>query len=244
MYIARHEIDKLNPWAKLPAKPPFILDDDKRAIAEYDRDQRTGSDNQVHSEIPPNPFVGSPFKAKILILTKAPTWDENNIREFQDNAEYAEQMRQNLTFANRESDYPFYFINPAFEGTAGYEWWYPKLRELIEACDARTDGCGRECVAQGLFTIAYFPYHIQDYNGRCRELHCQKYGFGLVSLLRREDVPIIITSYQKDWKLQLNRLDDGAAVKSSPRSNFVSKGNMAPGVFDTLVDALTQPEAE
>lgn len=240
MSLSLESIHKENPWNGLARRAPYVLRADAYHIDEYNRNRRTKLENNIHLDIPPNPFIGSPAHVRVLLLTKNPSWDEASVDDYEANPEYAQQMWKNLTFDNPE--FPFYFINPAFEGTAGYQWWYPRLKELIEACDEKTEGKGRECVARGLLSVAFFPYHVNDYSGEITELRCQKFARELVRQFRDEDIPIVITSHAAIWTKALPKLAGRFYTAASRQSGYISRGNLPKGVFDVLVDALTRSD--
>ena len=251
MYMGRHEIDKLNPWGALPSRPDYVLREDAPLVRAYNEGEKATQASQVRLDLLPVPFLGSPFRARALILTGAPAWDDGDGFEAGTNddddaiapveAEYAAQKRRNLTFANREETYPFVCLNPAFAHTRGYAWWNARLKELIEACDEPTGGRGREAVAQGLLSVAFFPYHVKgSYDAYLSAMPSQKYGFGLVSMMRREEAPIVITTMAKEWRLQMPRLKDAAVSRPSATSGVLGRRNLPAGAFERLVEALTE----
>ena len=230
-----------NPWNGLAKRAPYALRADAQRIEDYNQDRKIKPENRVHLELPPSPFVGSPTSIRVLLLTKNPAWHPEDVVDFTEKPEYARQMWQNLTFGNEE--FPFYTLNPAFEDTFGYQWWDPRLKELIEACDEKTDGKGRECVARGLFSIAFFPYHANEFNGEITELRCQKFARELVRLYRDEEVPIVITGPPALWTKALPKLAGRYYPASSRQASYISRGNLPKGAFDLVVEALTRPDA-
>ena len=240
MSLSLESIHKENPWNGLARRAPYVLRADSYHVDEYNRNRRTKPENNIRLDIPPNPFIGSPANVRVLLLTKNPTWSDEFADDFADNPEYAQQMWQNLTFDNPE--FPFYFINPAFEGTAGYQWWYPRLKELIDACDEKTEGKGRECIARGLLSVAFFPYHVNDFTGEITELRCQKFARELVRQFRDEDIPIVITSQAALWTKALPKLAGRFYTAAARQSGYLNRSNLTKGSFDVLVEALTRSD--
>ena len=239
MYFRRDEIRKLNPWAALPEAGDYVLPQERSYIEAYNASQAK-PENRVRLEIPPTPFVGSPDTARVLLLTKNPLWDAKNVADYEDDPAYAQVVRQNLSFGNTE--YPFFFLNPAFAGTWTAQWWSSKLRELIEACQEKL---GKEealvVLSQRLFTVAYFPYHVEKYVGTVKDMPSQKYSFGLAGSLVRDGMPVVIQSHAKLWDKQLSTERGDVVTNNSAQSNFVSRRNLPPGKFEEFVDLLTKP---
>ena len=238
MYFRKDEIRKLNPWRGLPTTGDFVLPQEKAYIEAYNAEQAK-PENRVRLEIPPDPFVGSPDTARVLLLTKSPSWDERNIADYEDNPAYAQAMHQNLQFENE--DYPFYYLNPAFAHTSGYQWWFPKLRELIEACQERLGAEEAQAlVAKRVMTVAYFPYHVEKYVGTVQNMPSQKYSFGLVGALAQGGIPVVIQSHGKLWLKQMPSGHGTVITTNSAQSNFISRRNLPEGEFEKLLDLLTK----
>lgn len=241
MSLSLESIRKENPWNGLAQKAPFVLRADAYHIDEYNRNRRTKPDHQIRTDIPPRPFVGSPANLRVVLLNTNPPWNEADVDDYAAYPEYAKEMRQNLTFENAE--FPFYVINPAYENTAAYQWWQPRLAELIEACDERTDGCGRECVAQGLCAISFFPYYANEYAGEITELRCQKFAREMVRQFRDDDIPVVVTAHAAIWVKALPRLKDRFYTAATRQSGFITRKNLTKGAFDIIVDALTRRDS-
>jgi hypothetical protein len=242
MSLSLESIQKENPWNGLARRSPYVLRADAYHIDEYNRNRRTKPENNIHVDIPPTPFIGAPANVRVLLLIKNPVWSEEYADDFTDNAEFAQKMWQNLIFGNPEI--PFYPIDPAFEETAAYQWWYPRLKELIEACDEKTGGRGRECVAHGLLAVSFFPYHVNDFSGEITELRCQKFTRELVRQYRDEDIPIVISGQPAMWTKALPKLVGRFYSAPSRQNGFLGRTSLPKGVFDVLVESLTRSDTE
>lgn len=236
----RRDVRRESPWRGLRPRPPYVLDEDRGEIAAYNALPK--ADSAIQLDIPPSPFIGSYEMARVVILTKSPSWDDQDLDQHENNPEYANQRWQNLTFENE--DFPFYVLNPAFAETRAGQWWNTYLKELVEACDAVTEGRGREFVGRRLFSIAFFPYHVNSYAGKVSGLRCQKFAQNMVSSLRSEGLPIIVASGAPDWYAALPRLKGYVYVPRNAQGGNLTKTNLPEGVFDDLVARLTAPEAE
>ena len=86
------------------------------------------------------------------------------------NPDYAEQWRLTLSFQTRT---PFYFLDPAFAHTSGFQWWHGRLRELIAIV-------GIEAVAKKVMCMEHFPYKSVRYQPLGVTLASQEFTFELL----------------------------------------------------------------
>ena len=101
-------------------------------------------------------------------------------------------------------------------------------------------GKGLECVSRGVLSVAFFPYHVNEFTGEITELRCQKFARELVRQFRDDDMPIVITSHAAMWTKALPKLTGRYYAASSRQSSYVSRGNLPKGAFDLVVEALTR----
>lgn len=246
MSLSPDAIRRENPWRHLVAREPYVLREDWGAVEAYNQGNRTGRSQQlrpvvpseqVRLEIPPTPFVGTPDTARVVLLTVSPFWDDEKSAEHENDPEYTKHIWRNLTFDNK--DFPFCFLNPAFAETSAYRWWSAYLRELIEACDQKTEGRGLEAVSRGVFAVSFFPYHVNNFKGGITGLRCQKFAQNLVSNFRTEGVPIVITSGAPEWTAALPKLKDYASKTRNSQKATISRSNLPADVFETIVESLS-----
>jgi len=57
----------INPWLRLPSEPPYVLDIDKDDIKEFNL-ATSYSDYQIRTGIPPEPYLGDPINAPVMLL--------------------------------------------------------------------------------------------------------------------------------------------------------------------------------
>lgn len=247
MSLSPDAIRRENPWRYLSAREPYVLREDWGAIEAYNQGNRTGRSQQlrpvapseqVRLEIPPTPFIGNPNTARVVLLTVSPSWNDEKAAEYESNPEYVKQVWQNLTFDNVE--YPFCFLNPEFAETSASQWWTAYLKDLIEACDEKTEGRGLEAVAHGVFAVSFFPYHVNNFKGGITNLRCQKFAQNLVNNFRAEEVPIVITSGAPEWTAALPKLKDYASKTRNSQKATLGRTNLPADVFDTIVESLCQ----
>jgi hypothetical protein len=205
-----------NPWSSLRENAPYVLDEDRKEIEQY---------AEIDTSLVPEPFIGNPASAKVLLLNLNPGWDQRDAEAHAD-AKFKAAMFRNLRHEKQE--YPFYPLNPEFEWTPCAKWWLKKTRKLIEEC-------GRSKVADGLLVIEWFPYHSREWNGQyaCTS---QEYSFYLARQVIDSDVPPILMRKRQFWEA----ID--ARIGQSPPRSFMNPAltpkNYGEDVFRRMADAL------
>lgn len=111
-----------NPWLNLPEKAPYILPGDCDAITKLN--QKLGAKNKraslIHDEILPEPYVGNPFTASVVLLNLNPGFEESDRKRHRD-PEFRQAALANLH--HRKIKYPFYLLDPQFQGSGGARYW-------------------------------------------------------------------------------------------------------------------------
>src|SRR5580658_6826777 len=102
-----------NPWLELPSEPPYILAADRHSITSLSNrlSGKSHIDSKVNDQSIPEPFIGSPEAATVILLNLNPgdSPDDPNSHK---NPQFREAMIRNLH--HQAQDYPFYALNPAF----------------------------------------------------------------------------------------------------------------------------------
>jgi hypothetical protein len=211
-----------NPWLQLPVTPPFVLHDDRAAIAAHNAAARP--EHRFDLSVLPEPFIGSPV-APVVLLNLNPGMD---LRDHALHAQpsFAEAVRRNLSHA--ASDVPFYLLDPAFDGP-GRAWWASHLRELIAATSLRD-------VATRVLCIELVGYHSSKFKAPASPLASQAYSAHLVEAAMARDAIIVFLRGRSHWERLLPQLRSypRAFRVSSTQSAHVSPRN-CPGFFATLV---------
>src|SRR4051812_9273320 len=112
--------DIKNPWREISiANPPrYILKDDEAAIKKADSGERF-CDLQL--QLLPEPFVGDPTKAHVVILQLNPGYHTEDDHRHQ-KPEFQRAALANLRHTP-VGDYPFYLLDPQFRESAGGKYW-------------------------------------------------------------------------------------------------------------------------
>jgi hypothetical protein len=159
-----------NPWILLPETAPFVLAQDVPTIEAYNRNPRRKDIHKIHlEEALPEPYAGN-LEAPVILLCGNPGLSAHNQAALLHNTAYVSASRANRLHEGMR--YPFYYLDPQFAGTPGYDWWNKKLRPLLEHC-------GRDAVARNLCVVEYFPYHSIKF-GRPPCVPSQAYSWHLV----------------------------------------------------------------
>lgn len=181
-----------NPWLDLPESPPYVLQEDFEAIRRYNRASKDM--HFVELRMLPEPFLGCP-NAPVVLLNLNPGVGEEDIEQHQQ-PDFIELSRQNLSHVD-DVDYPFYLINPNIQQSPGYQWWYKRLRQLIE-------DCGHQKVAKSVLCVELFPYHSEKY--KAIDVQSQDYSFYLVQQAMVRQAVIIQMRSRELWFKQIPEL--------------------------------------
>lgn len=138
----------LNPWVDLPGQAPYVLQSDAATIGRYNT--LHDDDKKIIVDSLPEPFIGNPKSAKVVLLSLNPGHSEEDAKAYA-NPDFNEAMRRNLRHEPQESH--FYGLNPKFAWTGCGQWWRAHTRRLHDA------GLSWEAISEGLLVIEWFPYH-------------------------------------------------------------------------------------
>lgn len=186
-----------NPWHDLPSKEPFVLPSDKASIRPINALAKP--EYRIRLEFLPEPYLGNP-RANIVLLNGNPGVKEED-RSYHDRADFAKANRATLLHESQE--YPFYLLDPRFEGAPGYKWWYPRLQALFAQFSVKK-------IANEIFVIEYFPYHSENFQFSKDHLKkfgigkgvlsSQEYSFYLLEEAMKRDALIILLRKKREWQ--------------------------------------------
>lgn len=218
-----------NPWAQLPNKQPYVLTSDAYYIERFN--QTTDLDHQIHTEILPEPFLGSLEKASLVLLNLNPGFDDQDLI-WHKRPDFVQENAKNLL---HESNPPFYLLNQKFSNSAGYMWWYKHLKELVEKK-------GLEDVANSTMCIEFFPYHSRRFKRIGKKvlpdkyLPSQQYSFDLVRRAILMNKTILIMRCEKTWIEAVPELVNYGYFRiNNWQSPYVSRNNTSQGFFNTIL---------
>lgn len=211
-----------NPWLDLPDKAPHVLPADREVLA-----RRPARAKNLRLEVLPDPFIGDPVSAALVLLVLNPGFRQEDIDLNMQSKLFIEQNRLNL---QHKSTPPFYYFHPGLEFTGGNIWWSRILRALLNA------GLLREELAQKLTIIQYFPYHSKEYTDLGAILPSQRYSFELVRKVIADGKPIVMMRSEALWLRAVPELADYPYFKlRNPRNPAISSANLGQENFDKLL---------
>ncbi|MEI6043518.1 MAG: hypothetical protein WCS37_03895 [Chloroflexota bacterium] len=224
-----------NPWLDLPMTAPFVLKDDSEEVAKFNADAL--EEHRLRLNAFPGPFMGNP-NAPVVLLNLNPGFTETETES--DVVTNIDWMWRNIkAIRHEEMDYPFFLLHPELEKiSAGYQWWYKRLRTLIEHYDARF-------VANNILNVAFFPYPSKKATWFHYELKLpsQKYGLYLVEQAMAREAVIIALRAVPTWKWAIPGLEKYERFyKLNSISVYVTPRNCPTGYPEIIkvLDAIRQ----
>jgi hypothetical protein len=219
-----------NPWLTLdPLGSSYILGVDSAEIEGHNERIRDPARTVIVRSIP-EPFIGNPASAKVVLLGLNPGHSEDDEETYRGNAEFRNTMFRNLR--HESQPYPFYPLNPTFKGTGAGRWWYARTRQLIEESKI-----GDQAVADKLMVIEWFPYHSRRFTLPRERCWSQEYSFLLATEMLEKGRLVVLMRARKLWTDIDSRFGYVHSLKN-PQCGFISRGNTGDW-FDRILEALT-----
>jgi hypothetical protein len=216
-----------NPWLELSGQSPYILETDRVAIERYNQSVHD-DDKRVIVESVPEPFIGNPTTAKVVLLSLNPGHSEDDAKAHSDN-DFRQAMMHNLRHEAQEC--PFYGLNPKFAWTGCGIWWQAHTRSLHDT------GLSWEATSEGLLVIEWFPYHSRRSALPSKPVcPSQEYSFQLVKEMLGNKIVVGMRS-KKHW-LNIVPAVQNIPFLKNPQNPHISVGNMGSELFDKVVEAL------
>lgn len=207
-----------NPWTDLPTRAPFILENDREAVLSLNASLRDRGKNgsMVRDEIIPEPFVGNPFTANIVLLNLNPGFEKSD-RKWHRSPTFRKAAIENLN--HRKMDYPFYLLDPQFKDSGGAKYWRKRLRSLIEKH-------GDHVVANAVCVIEWHPYHSEKSLGHPAEKFCdsQDYTAWLVRQAINRNGCVVLLRSRRRWQSLVPESSDRPII-NSVQSAYLTENN-------------------
>lgn len=215
--------DDQNPWANIPAEPPFVLPMDRPYIDVASKLQKSDG-GRLHTGRMPEPRSG-PRDAPVVVLQMNPSYEKESEQEPLSAVDDAR-----LRAALRDEYAPHIGI------ADGHTWWSRAVAGPIAQCG------GANRVARGICSIEFFPYPSLNFACAHLRLPSQAYQFRLVREALARDALIIVT---RGWALWLGVIPELHAAKDrtvlltkNPRRVAISQRNLPDGGYDRVLAAL------
>jgi hypothetical protein len=216
-----------NPWTELPGQSPYILDVDRSSIEAYNISHKDDSKIVVGSI--PEPFIGNPKSARVVLLNLNPGHSEDDAIDHAD-CDFRGAMIRNLR--HEPQDFPFYALNPKFKWTGCGKWWRARTRKLHEA------DLSWEAISNGLLVIEWFPYHSLTSDLPSKRLcPSQEYSFQLAKEMLAGKVLVVGMRSKRRWLNALPARQNVPFLKN-PRNPYISPANTSADFFEQIVECL------
>ena len=224
---ASYNVAVRNPWSDLPDESPYVLDIDRASIDQYNRSRRN-TDEKTILESVPEPFIGNPQSAKVVLLGLNPGHSADDAKAHSD-ASFRAAMMSNLRHEAQE--FPFYALNPKFMWTACGTWWKAHTSKLHKA------GLPWEAISNGLLVIEWFPYHSKRSALPTKPVcPSQEYSFQLAKEMLASKSVVGMRS-TKHWMNVIAAVDNVPFV-TNPQNPHISSANTGAELFEKIVEAL------
>jgi hypothetical protein len=211
---SNRNISLRNPWLELPEESPYVLSVDRESIAQ--RNARVAVEHRINDGSIPEPFIGNPEIATVILLNLNPGDSPQDEAAHRDPA-FRSALIRNLR--HEAQDYPFYPLNPEFAKTPCANWWNKHLRTLFDV-----GGLDRREVARRLCVIEWFPYHSRKAGLPNRQVcPSQSYSFEIARKALEARKIIVGMRARKRWE---NVDADFAGV---PYLRSAQSGHISPG---------------
>lgn len=100
-----------NPWVKLPSQDTYVLEIDRKDIEQFN-EKKLNPDHKIDTSLLPEPFIGNPRSAKLVLLNLNPGLAEGDAKAHA-HPDFKAAMLSNLRHESQE--FAFYPLNPQFE---------------------------------------------------------------------------------------------------------------------------------
>jgi hypothetical protein len=200
---------------------------DRHSIDQYNHGVHNG-DEKVIVESIPEPFIGNPQSARVVLLSLNPGHSKDDAKAHSDD-DFRKAMTHNLRHEAQE--FPFYALNPKFEWTPCGIWWRAHTHRLHEA------GLSWEAISEGLFVIEWFPYHSKK-SALPSSPVCasQYYSFHLAKEMLGSKIVVGMRS-KKHW-LNVIPAPQNVPFLTNPQNPHISPANTGVDLFERIVEAL------
>lgn len=222
-----------NPWKDLKSNTSsLVLPADCDSVECYNSAQRASS-TAVITESVPEPFIGNPDSARLILLGLNPGHSESD-RKTHCNADFRQAMFLNLR--HELGEYPFYPLNPAFAQTGAAHWWTAMLQPLMR--ESRLDDA---CLSERLMVIEWFPYHSEKSNFPRKQIcGSQTYSFALAKHMVNSGRAIVLGMRSKAHWSSIDPIFERVPFLKNRQRPFISRGNMDANLFDSILRLLRQ----
>jgi len=210
-----------NPWRHLPLTGELVLPEDAAAATPFDL------------ALPPVPWQGPAFTARVLLLTRNPRSDpavEQDLRDPAVRLLYRAQLSGVAAFP---------WFDPALAGTSGARYWRGLLRHLVDAV-------GEAAIASAFATVQYGAYFSSRWPVEAAPLASGAFTARVVRSALARGAVVIVARADRDWTARVPELVTGSDAGTVLRLTglplhrpALTRVRLAPDGFARVVAALT-----
>jgi len=228
-----------NPWSSIGGQgihrdDRYYADKHNKAVA------RRHPGQSIRSYLPPLPFIGNPLTARVVLLGKNASFKPKDEEEADRIPALVDENHKAFTF---ESDFPFFYLDPRFEGTTGYQWWWEALKDVIADCLKR--GTDSETVLSRIACVQYHPYRSEESFVPKEPFPTQKYTFHLAREATRDPDRLFIllggAVNERVWREAVPELPDNCLRLRSAQSVSITARNTKEEDWERLIHRLCAP---
>jgi hypothetical protein len=225
---------RANPWLQLPESPPYVLPEDADYVRAWN--EVSGRQNErrlLRLDVLPDPFVGR-RDAPLVVLALNPGWAGSEAEDHRDGL--GDVLLGN--FGDDQARHVIPGFLDRFADTAGGRWVRRAYRRVVEHA-----AISWEDLAYRVLTLEFHGYHSQDWAPFPVTLPSQWFSFDLVHQAMERDAVVVMLRGRRFWEVAVPGLREypRAFATNTARSASVSPGNLPPGAFDQLIEAVAQP---
>jgi hypothetical protein len=138
------------------------------ALESYITEQIFNKPNpRFHVGLIPQPYFGNLQKASVFLLMLNPGLSASDFYAEQHHKDYRRALLENLYQENGKRDFPFVFLNPEFSWHKGFDYWYGRLKKVVQLLSEKTRWTYKDClshVASNVVCLQLVPYHSTSFD--------------------------------------------------------------------------------
>ena len=173
----------------------------------------------------PSPYLGKPDACVYLLLLNPGGRHD----DFKYGDGFVQERRRALRFESRDCFWP---LSPEMKGSEAFQYAEPRLRALINIV-------GLERVTQRMMWLQYLGYQSLVWRPFPVPLPSQQFAFWLLREAMSANKIVVIGRSRQLWIDAVPELGRYDYIElRSPRSPYLTPGNMEPAEFTRIVEAL------
>ena len=253
-----------NPWCQLALSyhgydlysttRTFVAEEDRELLEQYNKNKKN-ENHHYHLEIPAAPWQGNPLKAKIIILSLNPGWQEKYNKdiaiEFGNNGRIAEAIfkeKQRTLLFEAEGFFPDHQETAEAISRLGENYWKGDDNTKGRLSVLKPDAMNEFEFYKKFSVVQYCAYTSKEYGGgfhKEKYLPTQKYTKELIRYIayNRPDVKFIILRAENKWKELLDTdvwytMQPNTIIAKYPIQQRFNKSNLGEKEFEELMDII------